>query len=444
LHNEPVFFLLGANHVTAPMAVRELLYINEDSLAAFLPQVRRRFGLLELVALSTCNRFELMGVAPASPDLTAQLHDAFFALHRHHGTLHQTYSDDDLRQSLYLHFGTDAVRHLYRVAASLDSLVLGETQITGQFKDALALATRLETLGPTVRRIGQEALATAKKVRNQTAIGKKHVSIGHAALDLAKKVFGDLSAHKFLVVGAGEMATVTAKYVMDYKPRGLYIANRSAANARKLTEQLGAGEIFGMEELPALLLAADVVISATSAPGIVLDLATLQRAHAARRGRPLILLDIAMPRDIDPAAGQLEDVYLFDIDDLQQVTAANLEERRKAAEEAEVFINRGVEQFEAWQRTSDIKPMLAAFRTYLEQLTQREGAKTLSKEIFKDLSAKQMEALQGLLSAVASKISADAARHVLAPPPGFAQDQLATSLQALFLDEQILQKKDTA
>ena len=170
----------------------------------------------------------------------------------------------------------------------------------------------------------------------------------------------------------------------------------------------------------------------------------VQRAHAARRGRPLILLDIAMPRDIEAAAGQLEDVYLFDIDDLQQVTAANLEERRKAAEEAEVYINRGVEQFQDWQRTSEIKPMLAAFRTYLEQLTQREGAKTLGKEMFKDLSVKQLEAIQVLLQAVAAKIAADAARQILSPPPGFGQDQLATCLQALFLDEQPQQKKDTA
>ena len=444
LRQGTVFFLLGASHVTAPMALRELLFIAEDSLAAFLPQVHRRFGFHELVVLSTCNRFELMGVAPASPDLTALLHDAFFDLHRHHGTLQPHYSDEDLRQSLYLHLETEAVRHLYRVASSLDSLVLGETQITGQFKDALALATRLETIGPTVRRLGQEALGIAKKVRSQTAIGKKHVSIGHAALDLAKRVFGDLSAHKFLIVGAGEMARVTAQYIAGYKPRGIYIANRSQANAKKLTQELGVGETYGIDDLPALLVAADVVISATSAPGIVIDFAMVQRAHAARRGRPLILLDIAMPRDIETAAGQLEDVYLFDIDDLQQVTAANLEERRKAAEEAEVFINRGVEQFQDWQRTSEIKPMLAAFRTYLEQLTQREGAKTLGKEMFKDLSAKQLEAIHGLLQAVAAKIAADAARQVLSPPAGFGQDQLATSLQALFLDEQPQQKKDTA
>ncbi len=438
--SESVFFLLGANHTSAPMALRELLYISEEPLAALLPQIKERYNFHELVALSTCNRFELLGIAPPTQNLNALLYAAFFELHHHHGDMRSKVSDEDVQKSLYLHTEADAVRHLYRVASSLDSLVLGETQITGQFKDAIALATRIGTIGPTLRRLGQDALATAKKVRTQTAIGKKTVSISHAALELASKIFGDLSDHSFLLIGAGEMSRVAAKYITNYKPKNIFIANRTIDRARSLVNELNIGEAFGLEELPGLLTSADIVISSTAAPGLILDATTVKRAQSARRGRPQILLDIAMPRDIDPACGKLDDVYLFDIDDLQQVAAANYEERRKAAEEAEQLIQRGVDQFKSWQRTWTVKPALAAFRNYLDELAGRELSKTLSKEHFRDLAPKQRESLDALVTAIVSKIAADAARHVTNPSAGFDAEQLAESLTALFSDEVELRK----
>ena len=431
-HGTSVLFLLGANHRGASVELRESLYIAEEQLAALIPALRETRGFHELAVLSTCNRFEIFGVAPRSPGLTTELQDAFLELHRHHGQLHQRFSDDDVRAALYLHLDDDAVQHVYQVAASLDSLVLGETQITGQFKDALALAERAKTLGPTLSRLGQEALATAKKVRNQTDIGKRHVSISHAAIQLAQKVFGHLGDHRFLLVGAGEMSQVAARYIMGYKPKSIYIANRTVERARALVAELGAGEAFGLEELPGLIASADIVLSSTAAPGIVIDAGLVRRAQAARRGRPLILLDIALPRDIDPEAGRVDDVYLFDIDDLQQVVNSNLEERRRAAEDAQVLIDRSVQQFRAWQRTLTVKPALAAFRGYLDDLIAKEANRTLGRDHFRDLTEKQRESLTALLEAIAGKIAADAARQVTAPPGGHYPEPLAEALLTLF------------
>ena len=238
------------------------------------------------------------------------------------------------------------------------------------------------------------------------------------------------------------MSRVAAKYILGYKPKNIYIVNRTVERARALTSELGMGEAFGLDELPALLTVADVVLSSTAAQGIVIDLPTFKRAQAARRGRPIILLDIAMPRDIDPACGKLDDVYLFDIDDLQQIASANYDERRRAAEEAEELINRGVDQFHSWQKTFSVKPTLAAFRSYLDELTAREAGKTLAKEHFRDLTTKQRESLEALLAAVAGKIAADAAKQITSPPAGYDQEQLAEALLLLF-PEASERRKDT-
>lgn len=433
LEAEPLLFLLGVNHRSAPMELREQLFIEEARLAELLPQVKERFGFLEFAAISTCNRFELMGVATGAPHeaVPEQLVAAFLELQRAGSAMHK-YTEEQLRQATYVLTERDAVTHIYRVASSLDSLVLGETQITGQFKDAIALALKLKTLGPNLSRLSQEALATAKKIRTQTAIGRKTVSISHAAVELAQKVFGELSDHKFLVIGAGEMAQVAARYVLSYKPKGLMIANRTVERAQDLVRELGFGTAYGLDDLPKLLAQADVVISSTSASSFVLNKAQIKNAQAQRRQRPLVLLDIALPRDIDPACGKLDDVFLFDIDDLQQVVGANVEERQKAAEEANTLIERSTEQFEAWRRTFALKPALAGFRAYLDELVQKEAKKTLGKEQYKVLTDKQRAGLDALMTALVSKISAEASRQVMSPPTGYYPEQLADALSVLF------------
>ena len=428
---EPKLFVLGASHHSAPMAMREKLYITPDKLSLLMPTVRERFQFSELVVLSTCNRFEMIGISDGRESTSNAAMQGYLELQRASGNAQQLV-EDEVMASLYFHSNQEAVAHVYRVASSLDSLMVGETQITGQFKDAIELAQRVKTLGPNLRRLSQEALATAKKVRSQTAIGKRTVSISHAAIELAGKVFGDLSEHRFLVIGAGEMAQVAAKYIKSYEPKALYVANRTRERAHTLTRELGFGEAHGLDELSQLLVEADIVLSSTAASGIMVDAGLIRRVMKLRRGRPLILLDIALPRDIDPGCAEVEDVYVFDIDDLRQVVDTNIEERQRAATDAQDLIDRAVEAFVAWQRTLAVKPALAAFRSYLDGIIQRESQKTFSRDLFKDLSPKQREALDILLVAVAASISGDASRRVVRPPEGYYPEQLADALKTMF------------
>jgi glutamyl-tRNA reductase len=227
----------------------------------------------------------------------------------------------------------------------------------------------------------------------------------------------------------------------------MFVANRTVARARSLVTELKAGEAFGLDELPALLATSDIVVTCTASATPVLDAVMVAKAQTHRRGRPLILLDIALPRDVEPECGKVDDVYLFDIDDLMQVVGANYDERRKAAEEAETLIERGVDAFRGWQRTLAVKPALASFRTYLAELVEKEAAKTLAREIFRDLTEKQRTALAALLDSIGGKIAADAARQVTNPPEGHYQSQLADALVALFPagggGEGLAQKLDT-
>jgi glutamyl-tRNA reductase len=428
-------FLMGANHTSAPMELREKLYIPSDILVGLMPDLKRLFGFMEVFVLSTCNRFELMGVTKDAANAEQQLYKAYMYLQEASQNSSKL-SSVDIRDNLYLHENAKAIKHVYRVASSLDSLVLGETQITGQFKDAIQMAAKVKTLGPLLNRLSQEALATAKKVRTQTAIGEKHVSISHAALDLAKKVFGELADRNFLIVGSGEMGRIAAKNIIQYKPRDLFIANRTLKNAITLAEEISFGTAFNMDEIPNLLSDADIVISSTSSPDIVIDKAMMKRAQAARRGKPIILLDIALPRDIDSAVGELDDVYLFDIDDLQQVVGANYEERRKAGEEAEILIDSSVLGFEDWLASFDIKPVLANFREYIDGMFCKELDKSLSKSALSNLTEEQLNAINAMQTAIANKITADVGKNIKRPPEGFFKEQLADSVKILFPKKQ--------
>ena len=422
---------MGANHRSAPLELREKLYIPEDQLGHVLVKAREKFEFLELAALSTCNRFEIMGVLGPQHNLDDVCFETYrFLQDEVQNSRHL--AKYDLRDNLYLYHDSAAIQHIYRVASSLDSLVVGETQITGQFKDAINLALKAKTLGPLLSRLSQEALATAKKVRSQTQIGERHVSISHAAIDLAKKVFGDLSKHDFLVVGAGEMARIAVQHIKSYNPKSVKIANRSLKRANDLVAEVGIGSSYQFDEIQNLLTTSDIVISSTSAAHPVIDVGMVKRAQSKRRGRPMILVDIALPRDIETAIGDLEDVYLFDIDDLQQVVSDNLEERRKAALEAETLIEGNVIFFEKWLKTLTVKPALSGFRGYLDNLLIQELEKTIGKSLFQSLDDKQRASLEAMMKSIAGKMSGDASRMVKTPPEGYYPEQLADALKALF------------
>ncbi len=417
---------VGANHRTAPVEFRERLFIDEGTLGHSLTRLKKLGHVAEVMALSTCNRFELAMICPGSEMSAIAVFGELQKLAGH------DFRTDELKDHLYAYTMGDAIRHLFEVAASLDSLVLGETQITGQFKDAFQVAQRAETIGPLLHRLYQDALATAKRVRTQTDIGRHPVSISHAAIDLLKKVTGGLKDRLALVIGAGEMASLAAKVIAQEEPRKLWICNRTTSRADDLARSLKGAEVARLDDLTGLLREVDVVIASTGSPDHLITSAILQEAVQMRKGRPLFMIDISIPRNVDPDCAAIDDVYLFDVDDLQQIVGKNQALRQGAKEASVGIVSEAVVQFESWLSQLTVKPYLAEFRSYVDDLFGRELAKTLNRDIFKELSPNQRQALAALNSAVASKLTADAAAAIKTPPDGWFTDIVAEALGVLF------------
>jgi len=405
----PLLFCVGSNHRTAGIATREEFFLESDQILTSLRSLSDNSAIKEIAVLSTCNRCEVFGVASAPEQLSPDsLQDIYVAIHRA-ANPSKDFNPTTVRSSLYMMTGLDAARHAFQVAASLDSLIPGETQITGQFKDALAIARNAGTIGPYLGRLTQEALATAKKVRTHTDIGKHKVSISHAAIDLARRASHDLGSLRFLILGAGEMARVAAEYAATYKPKALVIANRTRQRAFELTEHVGYGDAHSLENLYQLIGRADVVISATSATGHVINADELKKAIKNRQHAPLFLIDIALPRDIDPKVSDIDDVYLFDIDDLKSVVDNHLEKRKEAITAATDIVSEGVRCFGQWLNYLEITPTLSAASRYFNDILHKESVKTLARDHFQGLSSKQRESLDAMLDAIATKLTGDVA-----------------------------------
>jgi glutamyl-tRNA reductase len=427
----PLLFCVGSNHRTANIATREEFFLDSEQIVTCLKSINQQAAIKEIAVLSTCNRCEIFGVVATPEQLSPEtLQNIYVTIHR---TAKPTrdLSLATIQQSLYMMTGIDAARHAFQVAASLDSLIPGETQITGQFKEALALAKNAGTVGPFLGRLTQEALATAKKVRTNTDIGKHKVSLSHAAIDLARRASHDLSSLRFLILGAGEMARVAAEYAASYKPKALVVANRTRQRAFELTEHVGYGDAHGLENLYELIRRADVVISATSATGHVIDAGALKKAIKTREHAPLFLIDIALPRDIDPKAADIDDVYLFDIDDLKSVVDSHLEKRKEAMAAASDIVSEGVRGFGQWLSHLEITPTLSSASRYFNDILRKESAKTLAREHFQGLSPKQRESLDAMLDAVATKLTGDVALALRRSTEDDARS-LASALELIF------------
>lgn len=441
-YDRPVIFCLGANHKTADIEVREHLYLSDEELSAGIPHIMGLFQFKELFVLSTCNRFELLGVDSAKDLTESKIFDAYLELQKYSGKTRDI-STEELRKNCYVHYDREAIKHAISVASSLDSLVIGETQITGQFKSAVNLAKHIEVLGPLTNRLSQEALATAKKVRSQTEIGKKTISIAHVAIELAKKVFGDISEHKVLIIGAGEMSQVAAKYAFKHNPKSLYVANRTFENGIRMIADLGLseGQVFSLNELGGLLNQVDIVISSTSSQDQIVNYNLVKRVMDSRRSRSLVLIDIAIPRDIDSRCSQLDDVYLFDIDDLKQVVDTNFDERKRAAQKASSLVEEGVANFERWLDALPVGPAIADFQGYLTGIIEKEVKKTMAKDAFREMSVAQKDHLESLLKAIKSRIVQDVSKSLKSPPESHYPDQLTEAIRVLFLQHLVEKEK---
>ncbi|EKP95853.1 glutamyl-tRNA reductase [Thermaerobacter subterraneus] len=388
--------VLGMNHRTAPVAVRERLAVAGEDLPAALAELAACPAVDEVVLLSTCNRVEVYAAASHHGQGRRQVRDV---LARWAGM-----DPDRLETYLYAREDAAAARHLFRVAAGLDSMVLGESQILGQVREAYHGAAAAGTCGKVLHGLFQQALAVGKRARTETAISQHAVSVSYVAVELARKVFGQLDGRRVLLVGAGETAELAARSLAEEGGCRLVVANRTLERGRQLAAAYG-GEAVSLGDLPAALDRCDVVISSTGAGRPLITAAMVREAMRRRRGRPLLLVDIAVPRDIEPAAGRLDGVFLYDIDDLQAVVEANLRLRREEAARVEAMIDEEVRGFEGWLHSLDVVPLIRSLRAKAEAMRQEELARALRK--LPHLSERDRQVIDGLTRLIVNKLLND-------------------------------------
>jgi glutamyl-tRNA reductase len=342
---------LGINHRTAPVDLREQVAFGPDRLPVALRELAALPGISEAAILSTCNRTEVYcsGTMPGFGGVTDWL-----------GQFHRI-ANERLQPYLYQFPDTDAVRHLLRVAGGLDSMILGEPQILGQVKQAYQQAVDAGTLDQQLTRLFQHTFSVAKQIRTDTSIGESPVSVAFAAVSLAKQIFGDLADQTALLIGAGETIELTARHLHEHDIGRMVVANRTPERAHQIAMQF-EGYGISLDEIPAHLGEADIVISSTSAEHFIVDYTMVKTALKARRHKPVLMVDIAVPRDIDPRVAKLDDVYLYTVDDLKEVIEDNLKSRQRAAEQAEEIIEVQVERFMAWLRAQDATASIRSLR----------------------------------------------------------------------------------
>ncbi|MBA1290061.1 glutamyl-tRNA reductase [Pseudomonas japonica] len=355
------FLALGINHKTASVDVRERVAFTPEQLVEALQQLCQRTGTREAAILSTCNRSELY-IEQSSAQAEAVLEWL--------ADYHQL-SAADLRACAYVHEDADAVRHMMRVAAGLDSLVLGEPQILGQMKSAYAVAREAGTVGPLLGRLFQATFSAAKQVRTDTAIGENPVSVAFAAVSLARQIFSDLQRSQALLIGAGETITLVARHLHEQGVKRIVVANRTLERAKVLAEEFGAHAVL-LADIPQELINSDIVISSTASQLPILGKGAVESALKQRRHKPIFMVDIAVPRDIEPEVGELDDVYLYTVDDLHEVVAENLKSRQGAAQAAEEMVAGGVNDFMARLRELAAVDVLRAYRRQGERLRDEE------------------------------------------------------------------------
>jgi glutamyl-tRNA reductase len=354
-----VIFTLGINHHSAPLAIRERVAFGADKLPHALADLTRDRPVREAAILSTCNRTEIYCSAESPEvviDWLAQYHQV---------------SREELAPYVYAHNQPEAIRHAFRVASGLDSMVIGEPQILGQMKDAVRAAEENGTLGTQLHKLFQRSFSVAKEVRSTTAIGANIVSMAAAGVHLAERIFESIAGQRILFIGAGEMIELCAAHFCAGQPKQVTIANRTLERARLLAEQYG-GTAIRLDELGEHLAAHDIIVSCTGSPLPIIGLGMVERAVKARRHRPMFMVDLAVPRDIEEEVGQLDDVFLYTVDDLAQVVESGLESRQAAVVDAEAIIASRVQDFLGWLASRDTVPVIRSLRDSAERMRRHE------------------------------------------------------------------------
>ena len=388
--------LIGINHKTAPVAVRECLAFSRDETPVALEALQRHPSICESVILSTCNRVEIIMTAENSQRALATA-KGFLADAKHLAVA-------EFEKSLYAFTGDDAVRHIFRVASSLDSMMVGEPQILGQLKDAYRTATQKKTSGVILNRLLHRTFFVAKRIRTETGIGDHAVSISYAAIELGRKIFGSLEGKKVLLVGAGEMAELAVEHLIRNRAADIFVANRTFGNAVALAGRFN-GRAVKFEEIPECLKTVDIIISSTGAPDFVIHHDQVRKTMRPRRNRPIFFIDIAVPRDIDPAINRLQNAYVYDIDDLKEIVDENIEDRNAEALKGERIVDEAVIHFRNWYETLAVVPTIVALRNKLEAIAQAEIGRT--EHCLRPLSDDDRRALQKMTEAMINKFLHD-------------------------------------
>ena len=360
--------IVGINHNSAPVELRERVAFTPEQLLDALTDLSKTASLPEVAILSTCNRTEVIAISSGTDE--KPIIDWLATYHR--------IPVADLESSIYSSVNRDAALHAIRVACGLDSMVIGEPQILGQFKECFEHARTIGTLGTELNHLSQTSFRIAKRVRTETTIGESSTSIASTAVTLAGQLFTDLSNCNILLIGAGDTIELVGKHVQAAGMTQITIANRTLENARRLAEMLG-GDAIDLQTIPQKLPQADIVIASTSAQLPILGKGTVERAIKSRKHKPILMVDLAVPRDIEPEIADLKDVYLYSVDDLQEIIQTNLSSRLEAAKDAELIIATEVEQYRSRQQSQTSNETLIRFREHHESISQQELDKAITR-----------------------------------------------------------------
>jgi glutamyl-tRNA reductase len=387
--------LVGLNHKTAPVELRERLAFTDKACAESLRALVDGEVVREGLIVSTCNRVEVLAETNAN---VAESFDRIKSFLSHSRCINR----DDFTEHLYRHEEERAVRHIFRVASSLDSMVVGEPQVLGQVRHAYSLALEAGTAGRVLNRLVHHAFRTAKRVRTETGIAASAVSISYMAVELGRKIFGALKDRTVLIVGAGEMAELSAQHLVNAGATRVIVANRTRETAEKLAAKF-EGEAIELSELTPYLSLADIVICSTGARQFVITPEMVRESLGSRRNRPAVFIDISVPRNIDPAIGKINNLFVFDIDDLESVIESNIREREREAERAELIIESEVMQFQQALRALDIGPTIGALRQKMHDMAREELER--QRHRLGPLTPEQEKAVESLLISTVNKIS---------------------------------------
>ena len=385
--------VVGLSHHTAPVEIRERLAFAPTAMEKPLRQMLELPAIAEALIVSTCNRVELYA-ATKDPDTAT-------------ATLRRFLSDyhavplEEIEQHLYDHQGEAVIRHLFRVASSLDSMIIGEPQILGQIKTAYGYAMEFKTAGLILNRFLHKAFSVAKRVRTETGIASSAVSVSFAAVELARKIFDRLDDKAVMIIGAGEMCELAARHFVSNGVTRVLVTNRTFERAEKLAAEF-QGRAVPFEQFTDHLATVDIILTSTGAPTFILGQKQMEDILRRRKNRPMFLIDIAVPRDVDPKVNQLDNIYLYDVDDLQGVVQANLKERQKEAHRAEAIVGEEIGQFHLWLANLEVKPTIVALRKRFEEICAQELAKTFSNH--KDLTDQQRQGIETMANAIVNKV----------------------------------------